>query len=89
MKITVTQEDIDKGKRNMCSYCPVALACTRQFNATCRVEYETLRGPLVVSVYHVDHTQQFNLPFKVQCWVSYFDFHGPDEIKPIEFELTE
>lgn len=78
-KVKVTQQDIDRGLRNECGDCPVALAARRKF------------GGLTSSDVMVDYTtlwvrdRLWGLPNAVSRWITDFDLKRP--VQPMEFEL--
>ena len=75
MKISVTQEDIDKGKREDSCVCPIALAVRRQTGR----------------LFHIDDTNAddgydtIQLPIKARQFVRSYDNGNP--VEPFEFEL--
>lgn len=56
MKIKITQEDIDKGIKDSCWQCPIALAFARRFNIDKNNLYVWQDG---VDVYFSDDTHHF------------------------------
>lgn len=76
MKISVTQDDIDKGSRQ-CGYaCPVAKAIMRALNTIyVFVNYRTIRI----------NTLECGLPNGVADFIRLFD--GGQPVQPFEFEL--
>jgi hypothetical protein len=76
MKITVTQEDIDRGFRKSGGGCPVALALVRQTHDTTVLvdcgKIMTAKGSI-------------SMPKRVKAFVSTFDKSEP--VKPFSFSL--
>lgn len=78
MKIEVTQEDIEKGKRGSKCYCPIALALMRAQPTRC-----VSVGALTVAL---DLPRVcLNLPHRVRCWI--YDFDSGEAVAPFEFDL--
>jgi hypothetical protein len=84
IKLEVTQQDIDRGKRGECDKCAVALALSRQLP-----QYEPSVGNLSgitlydkesrLPIYECDNTK------KIQEFISKFDAGEP--VKPDTFSL--
>lgn len=80
MKITVTQEDIDKGLPNRCYECPVSLAVKRALGARDVSVSWTITA-------HVDgEILKFNKTDPITRFVAAFDARQP--VQPFEFELV-
>lgn len=79
MKIAVTQEHIDKGDRQNCRECPVALAAK-----------EALKTSAVEVLYHsmVVQGHRYTLPTEAAVFVSAFDDRGRESVKPFKFDLA-
>jgi len=77
MKITVTNNDINRGYRHSCSNCPVALAMRRAFN----------RSILVAGIYweFSGETEHHAMPLTVREWIRAFDDGGL--VEPFEFDV--
>lgn len=75
--INVTQDDINKGQKSKCFYCPVALATKRALK--CR-NVMICTDTLKTSGYTAP------LPLDVRQWVWDYDYGQP--VQPISFELT-
>lgn len=75
MKISVTQDDIDKGVARRCTECPVALAATRHVGKPVFV------GPN----YILSEPLEWDTPSAVKEFIAAFDNGQP--VKPFEFEL--
>lgn len=85
--VSVTRRDIERGKRNSCIRCPIALALRRRFPdarlvaitiSGARVEWGLRDTPLVAS-----------LPQKAMRFVGLFDAsRARAKVKPMRFELT-
>lgn len=81
IKISVIQDDIDKGVRSSVIYCPVARAASRILNLTCKV------GRL--QIYMRPRTRklpsEYWLPSEIQEWIKKFDLG--EKVEPISFEI--
>lgn len=83
MRITVTQEDIEKGVRRNCVRCPIALAMTRQTGLPWFVDE---RGGIVFSHKHPKNIQlMVDLPWQAMDFMSGFDSGLP--MFPFTFDL--
>lgn len=80
MTINVTQEDINKGVRNSCTKCPVALAVHRALNKMVRVGFSGVRVEFSIGV-----LQFLRIPQECQDFMARFDFGMP--VQPFEFEI--
>lgn len=84
MKIVVTQDDIDKGRKYNPIACPVALALRRTFPD------KDIRSAYTVAVEHIQ-LNHFNTvksyPYPKGVSLSIQDFDRGLEIAPFEFEL--
>jgi hypothetical protein len=80
MKITVTREDIQNGRRHNPSGCPVGLAIQRA-----GVPYCCVTGGAVVMRHEHRGTTALLLPEAVQNWIA--DFDQARSVEPISFEL--
>lgn len=78
IKIEVTQQDIDNGKRASCFYCPIALVCTRTFKELCLIG-ESYLG-------FIRGGKKYPLPQNARQFVTDFDHGRP--VKPFTFELN-
>lgn len=78
MKISVTQEDIDKGERNECRRCPVALALARAGFSGWEVDAGTIFLPHSTA-------EPIRTPVEVTRFVLDFDEGLP--VFPFTFEL--
>lgn len=81
MKIDVTQEDIDNGKRGHCSRCPVALALSRIPGA----EYLTV-GPVDFGITLRGVRRDYALPEEAIVFIRTFD-DGEITPNPFSFEI--
>jgi len=79
MKIQVTQEDIEKGVRNVCAWCPVARAATRAFGKPMKAMRWRLED--------VATGECIETPKEVSRWMFKFDDHQP--VEPFEFEVSD
>jgi hypothetical protein len=81
VKIEVTQDDIEKGKRNQCNLCPVARAVKRVAH---------IWGVGSPGVYPTERMAPLNsiadLPYKARTFVCRFDNALP--VKPFTFTLN-
>lgn len=75
MKITVTAEDIEKGKPAAAEQCALALACRRAGLVNASVDNDTIDFWLGSA----------QLPASAQLFIEMFD--GGLEVEPFEFEL--
>jgi len=78
MKITVTAEDIKRGKRHSCERCPVALAISRVLRIRGRVwvDGDSCEAP---------SGQRASLPKKVRDFVAAFD--DLESVRPFSFVM--
>lgn len=95
MKIQITQDDIENGKRFDPCECPVALAAKRALGVSVHVGSDSIytnpyyapssrrgnRGPLD------QYDNEVPLPDRVQEWIEWFDYQHPGGVEPMEFEL--
>ena len=78
MKIVVTQEDIEKGVKNVCAWCPVALAATRAFGKPMKAMRWRLED--------IATGKEYKNPDGVSRWMFRYDDNLP--VEPFEFEVT-
>jgi hypothetical protein len=76
MKIHVTQEDIEQGKRFECDHCPVALAIKRTTGMSVSVHSDKISLA----------SGQFTTPVEVVAFIDMFD--GRLAVQPFEFEIS-
>lgn len=76
MTITVTQEDIDKGKRQDCEHCAVALAVNRSFSI-----HNAHVGGWIITDW-----KTWNSPECVRKFIEAIDRSRP--VQPFTFELA-
>ena len=85
MRIEVTLEDINKGKRDNCRKCPVALAVQRVmppgYKADIDQDYISYLDK--AGIYHI----LCNAPAKVTTFIKRFDAGKP--VKPFTFTIKE
>jgi hypothetical protein len=87
IKVQVTQEHIDRGKRDRCQDCPVALALSEHFRPGFSADWGVFTRGLQI--------ESFLIPFppEVTTWIKYFDDSlssigaGRHLNQPIEFDL--
>lgn len=77
MKIKVTQKDIDRGVKNDCDSCPIALAMSKAFGHMISVNDHEYRSRISFTYYP--------LPVDVQNFIGHFDCE--DQVEPFEFEV--
>ncbi len=80
MKIVVTKEDIENGKRQDPKGCPVGRALTRAGIGHCCVA-----GPAVILKNERQQATALLLPDAVRNWIASFD--GGQAVEPIRFEV--
>jgi len=80
MKITVTQEHINKGKRQSRCFCPIALAIKDVLGQNC----DPRVGDMCIFI-GKDPKQYYVTPWQAKAFISIFDSGGIPN--PIEFEL--
>lgn len=84
-RITVTEVDISKGKRDDCDKCPVARAVQRHVDKY----WEVTVYPESVLITHYDWRVslglKMDLPEKAKAFISRFDTRGPEAVKPTWF----
>lgn len=82
MKLTVTQEDIDKGIPTSCSKCPITLSAWRVFpNAN-----DIWTSYYDLTVMFGDMSLDYTLPAEAQYFMAEFDEHKTGQ--PFTFEIT-
>lgn len=87
MKITVTQEDINNGKRADYQFCPIALALNRAFH-TKSAEVNPSRAYVTrKKLWLFESPALYFLPPEASNFVTTFDQGKP--VAPFEFELGE
>jgi hypothetical protein len=82
VKISVKQEDIDKGLLRDAYHCPIARAGKRA-----GIELGVNSFHLLVSKMLVYGTQTIQTPREIKEFVDAFDHFGPGAVRPFEFEL--
>jgi len=82
MKISVTQEDIDNGKRKECDSCPVALAIMRHFKA--KSVWVDVHG---IYYYHNDVNDCGKEPMTKEILEFIIDFDAGRNVKPFDIIL--
>lgn len=85
IRINVTQEDINHGKRVSACECPVALAAARVIGRPVTVTPKRLRiyeGP-----YETASPAAYPLPVEAAMFVNRFDHGGARMVKPFTFDL--
>ena len=82
MRITVTQDDIDRGVRLNADQCPVALAATRAFGCHMLLGYSGKLWPI-----YEDVPMPIECPPEVRAFAEAFDWGLP--VEPFEFEVTQ
>lgn len=86
MKIQVTEDDIARGIKSDCKFCPIAIAVKRATHQRIGVFVQShavyfLRPDVMQKPFHASY-----LPLEVENWINDFD-EGKKEMQPIEFEL--
>ena len=82
MTISVTQEDIDKGERGFCCWCPVALAIRRTLGDA------PARSVEVHSSYVKVGGREIELADPASDFIFAYDRRIWSRVRPFEFELT-
>ncbi len=83
VKISVTQEDIDRGNPGMCPTCPVAIAANRILHPyKCAVMPIGNGSEMALAL----NGEVYDLPKKVFVFVDRFDWGKP--VKPLSFYLN-
>lgn len=82
MRITVTQQDIEQGKRRDEQSCPVALACKRAGLSEPRVD-----NYYVSYISREDGSFSFLLPQQVKNFIIAFD--NQKSVQPFNFDLRD
>lgn len=86
MKVNVTQEDINNGKRQDCQECPIALAIKRACTGSIKVWAKPLRCMIVTeSVTFGTVIKRYDTPEAATVFMS--DFDKNLSVQPIEFYL--
>ena len=80
MIVTVTQDHIDKGVRNDCTECALALALRPHFSFTIPGVFDSC-----VVVLSGGQLKYSDLPENAEIWLRKFDLG--QEVEPFEFEL--
>ena len=87
--VEVTQEDIDKGERDHCTLCPIALALHRATGEVWDVGNKYVRlkdfGELVVENWDIWEKYLILMPDTAKTFIRIFDKTGQGE--PFSFEL--
>lgn len=83
MRIEVTAEDIRKGSRRSCFFCPIALACARAgLDPHPRVDYD--EGTATIEMTGMG---EIELPMECATFIEHFDASGDGE--PFAFDLPD
>lgn len=88
--ITVTQDDIDHGKKADCRCCPIARAVRRAWKPECK--FVAVTG-IKLFVYFKPTSTNWNphevytLPLEAELFVA--DFDNGKGVEPFEFEVDE
>lgn len=84
--INVTQDEINRGERNKCKSCPIALSIIRS------VDYPHVYVGKNIVTFYTSHdfsrilpSKIVKLPKEIQNWIYAFDSKMP--VMPISFEL--
>lgn len=85
MRIEVTQEDINNGRRKSCNACPVALAVKRATQAR-EVSIHEQVGYFAASSF-VTHMDVFDLPSEAIEFIDNFDYGN--SVRPFAFEVED
>jgi len=84
IKISVTQDDIDKGIKNNCEKCPIARALARSFPG-----YFNLASIYYLSVKaHQKDFYVFMMDTPKVCYDFIRDFDQGKPVTPFEFEIS-
>ena len=78
----ITQDDIDRGIKCMCTTCPLALSINRHLNPLRFIAVGLRR----VSIYVGVRSVYIPLPRKMTSWVARFDSGKP--VRPITWSIT-
>lgn len=78
IRIDVTQDDINRGKREHCLFCPVALAMERAVGEVVFVHK---------SEYVIVYNQPLPMPAEASEWILQFDIGGAEFVEPFSFEI--
>lgn len=86
LEVTVDQQCINKGVRNRCRHCPIALAIQKKFHEPVDVAV----GARSISVDTDNDRFIYNVPYEATSFISYFDRLGPIAVVPrtFVFELS-
>ena len=85
--VKVTQDDIDKGERETCRRCPIALALNRLLALPAEVRLGNVRSSAnIVTSYHPKYWPTLPLPAECKRFIKIFDGRGP--VTPFDFPLT-
>ncbi len=83
IKISVTQEDIDCGKRNQPEACPIALAIFRVTGKRWSID-----GTVANGVLGRDRLgPALKMPARATTFIIAFDSRGPGAVRPFSFKL--
>lgn len=91
LKISVTAQDIQRGKHENIKRCPVARAIRRALKGR-RVYVAVEPGYVVLGAFHranwdsMIDARTITLPLRVRQWV--WDFDGNKPVKPFSFTIT-
>ena len=88
LKVTVTQEDIDKGCRSSQTACPVARAIRALFKGDMRISVST--QSFFIEPRGKEKMDWHFLPPHVTRWIIHFDTydHAKQQPKPFSFTLN-
>ena len=89
IEVNVTQEDIDNGKRESCTRCPVALALTRAGwkGVGVSADYAWQSKGRLNDQCTLNDDDFFKMPAEAQAFVFNFDHNKP--VKPLTFFLED
>ena len=73
MKIQVTKEDIEKGERGSCEWCPVALAIQRTYDLKNGKDKMVTVDDSTVGIWQDSVEKQYQLPLIARDFIHDFD----------------
>jgi len=83
MRVTVTQEDIDKGICGNAVSCAIAKAVSRKTKSPCRVSYDAV----TVHGNGDEDIKYYRLSTPAKKFIAQFDMGNREKLKPVTFSL--
>ena len=89
MKIQVTKEDIEKGERGSCEWCPVALAIQRTYDLKNGKDKMVTVDEDGVGIWQDSVEKHYRLPLIARDFIHDFDNSDikSEQLKPFSFKI--